>query len=58
MHMAIDTTGREVEELAEFGHPTLVGEIPIFEQLIENKHRQITDPSLLISPCSFGLLPT
>ncbi len=41
--MAIDTTGREVEELAEFVHPTLVGEVPIFEHLIEDKHRQITD---------------
>ncbi len=41
--MAIDTTGREVEELTEFVHPTLVGEIPIFEHLIENKHGQITD---------------
>ncbi len=41
--MPIDTTGREVEELAEFVHPTLVGEVPIFEHLIENKHRQITD---------------
>ncbi len=41
--MAIDTTGREVEQLAEFVHPTLVGEVPIFEHLIEDKHRQITD---------------
>ena len=41
--MPIDTTGREVEEFAEFVHPTLVGEIPIFEHLIEDNHRQITD---------------